>query len=358
MKILQLIQKQQYRGAEVFSCQLSNHLIRQGNEVVVMSIFDGVADLPFDGTVQSLSGRKARRYMDFSAWKKLAHFIKEFEPDIIQANAADTLKYAICSKMLHKWNVPVVYRNASSASFYIKDPFSKVFNAFLLKEVDLILSVSHASKEDINKLFPFTSGKTHVVPVGVEEFGVKKRKNAEGLKHILHIGSFTKEKNHFELLKIFKRVVEEDPNVVLDLIGEGPLLDEVKAYAEEKKVRHKINFIGGVENPLAHLQNADVLVLPSLIEGLPGVLLEAMYCRVPVIAYDVGGVGEIVIKNRGNLIEKNNSEAFIKKLKKILQDPGEGEIEQSYQMVREHYLNSQIALKFVKYYKKLVPKND
>ena len=358
MKILQLIQKQQYRGAEVFSCQLSNHLIRQGHQVEVMSIFDGEADLPFEGKIRSLSGKEDWRYIDFVGWKKLARFIDVFQPDIVQANAADTLKYAICSKIVCNWEVPVVFRNASSVGFYIKDPFSKAFNAFLLKRVDMILSVSHASKRDINSLFTFTTSKTFVVPVGVEEVIVKKRKRADGFKHILHIGSFTKEKNHFELIRIFERFVQEDPAVVLDLVGEGPLRKKLEDYASERKLRHKINFIGGVDNPMVYVQSADIIVLPSLIEGLPGVLLEAMYCRVPVIAYDVGGVSEILSPNKGNLIEKKDSEAFIKKLKQTMREPDKEQVEESYQMVRENYLNSGIALKFIDYYKKLVPEND
>ena len=354
MRILQLIQKQQYRGAEVFCCQLSNHLIRQGHQVEVMSIFDGEATLPFEGRVRSLSGKKKFRYTDLKGWRKLARFIEIFNPDIVQANAADTLKYAICSKMLFSWKVPVVYRNASSASFYIQDPFSKAFNAFLLRRVDMILSVSHASKKDINSLFSFTINKTFVVPVGVEEGIVKKEKDPDGFKHILHIGSFTKEKNHIELLKIFEKVVQEQPDVVLDLIGEGPLLKSVKAFADQRKIRNKINFVGGVDNPMLYVQSADVIVLPSLIEGLPGVLLEAMYCKVPVIAYDVGGVGEIISSGRGNLIEKRNSEAFLRKLQETLVKPDLEQVEESYQLVRENYLNSEIASRFVNYYKKLV----
>ena len=323
-----------------------------------MSIFDGEAHLPFEGKVQSLSGKQDWRYADFQGWKKLASFIKDFQPDIVQANAADTLKYTICSKIFYKWKVPVVYRNASSASFYIRDPFSKAFNAFLLKRVDMILSVSHASKKDINSLFSFTRDKTFVVPVGVEENVIKKENNSDGLKHILHIGSFTEEKNHFELLRIFKNIVQEDSGVVLDLIGEGPLLEKVEDYAKDKKIRNKINFIGGVDDPISYLKSADVIVLPSLIEGLPGVLLEAMYCRVPVIAYDVGGVREIVQPNRGNLIEKRNSEAFVEKLKQIIREPDKKQVEESFKMVRENYLNSEIALKFVNFYKKLVPQTD
>ena len=358
MKILQLIQKQQYRGAEVFSCQLSNHLIRQGHQVEVISIFDGEADLPFDGEVRSLSGKKDWRYIDLRGWKKLADFIKHFQPDVVQANAADTLKYAICSKIRHKWKVPVIYRNASSASFYIKDPLSKAFNSFLLKQVDMILSVSHASKKDINSLFPFTTKKTFVVPVGVEEGKVGKGEYGDGLKHILHIGSFTKEKNHFELLDIFEKVLQEESNVVLDLVGEGPLFNKVENYANEREIKHKVNFIGAVDNPLKYVQSADVVVLPSLIEGLPGVLLEAMYCKVPVIAYDVGGVSEIISPGAGNLIDKRDSEAFLKKLKETIKQPDQEQVEESYQMVRQKYLNSNIALKFVDYYEKLVPQNS
>lgn len=354
MRVLQLIQKQQYRGAEVFSCQLSNHLIRHGHEVEVMSIFDGDAELPFKGILRSLSGNEKWRYTDFKGWKKLASFIEVFKPDIVQANAADTLKYAVCSKILHNWEVPVIYRNASSPSFYINDPFAKAFNAFLLKRVDMILSVSQASKKDLNDLYSFTSGKTFVVPVGVEEQEVLKDTREDGLKHILHIGSFTKEKNHLELLEIFEKVLRENPHVVLDLVGEGPLFEKVQQHARENKLEDKVNFIGGVENPISYVQSADVIVLPSLIEGLPGVLLEAMYCRIPVVAYDVGGVGEIVSARSGNLIAKNDSGAFVEKLKEILEEPDEEQVEESYRMVQKDFLNSGIALKFIQFYEKVI----
>jgi len=95
LKILQLIQKKQYRGAEVFGCQLSNHLMALGHEVEVYSIYDGNAPLSFQGKeVKTLSRPKNRRFVDYVGWRKLARVIEEFEPDIIQANAADTLKYA------------------------------------------------------------------------------------------------------------------------------------------------------------------------------------------------------------------------------------------------------------------------
>ena len=66
-------------------------------------------------------------------------------------------------------------------------------------------------------------------------------------------------------------------------------------------------FYGWTVNPLDYIINADMLFLPSIIEGFPGVLLENMYCKSPVLANDVGGINEIIEhKQIGFLVEKSD----------------------------------------------------
>lgn len=354
MRILQLIQTEQYRGAEVFCCQLSNHLMEMGHEVEVVSIFEGDAVLPFRKQVKSLARSKNIRYVDIQGWKKLAEFIEIFKPDVVQANAADTLKYTVISKLLYKWDVPVIYRNASTASFYIKNPVTKAFNKWLLKNVNLIISVSKASKKDLNEIYPFTAKKTCVIPVGIEEKSFEGVLQTDRMKHILHIGSFTKEKNHKGVIEIFSRIAERNDHVILDLVGEGPLIKETEELVKNLNLEKRVNFKGVVRNPILEIRNSEVLILPSMIEGLPGVLLEAMYCRKPVVAYDVGGVSEIVKQETGNLIPGNDQEAFVKRVEEILDSPDAAEIEKAYQMVSDNFTNCYVALKFVNSYEKLV----
>ena len=102
MRILQIIQQKQYRGAEIFACQISSHLINLGHKVEIVSIYDGNALLPFKNKIPTLSSQDSNRYLDLQGWKKLADIIEGFKPDIIQANAADTLKYAVFSKLNYK----------------------------------------------------------------------------------------------------------------------------------------------------------------------------------------------------------------------------------------------------------------
>jgi glycosyltransferase involved in cell wall biosynthesis len=362
LRILQIIQKKQFRGAEIFASQLANHLQNSEHTVKVVSIYDGVARLPFSGEVESLNRRKLSRAFDPYGWQKLSGIVKNFKPDIVQANAADTLKYAVLSKLVFRWKAPLVYRNASTSSFYIKNYFSKMINSFLLKKIDLIVSVSHASLKDLNSLFPFTINKSVVIPVGVEEEHASFQPavanpyaNPEKI-NLLHIGSFTREKNHQGLIRIFKRILSRDANYHLNLIGSGPLISEIKMLVKDLDLTKNVEFLGEIENPQNHIKFSKFLLLPSFIEGLPAVILEAMYQETPVVAYDVGGVSEVIKNNKtGKLIKFNDEIGFCEAILHLDRDSdlrrkivGEGK-----KMVLEKYMNFRIKNLFEATYRKL-----
>src|SRR5680860_63566 len=291
MRILQLIQKTQTRGAEMFTCQLSNNLIEKGHQVKIVSLFEGKAKLPFNGEIYSLNAYLKNRFLDISAWRKLSKIIREFKPDIIQANAGDTLKYMVFSKILFGWKVPIVSRNASEVGRYLNSPFQKGINAFFYKNFEYVISVSQASEKDILSHFPFLSGKTTVIPVGLETISEIKKivLKPEDCQHIVHVGGFTFEKNHVGVLRIFQAIVNSNQKVHLHLVGDGPLKPMIEKEVNNMKLNSNITFYGFVDNPLSYIKAADVFILPSIIEGLPAVILEAMYCEIPVIAYNVGG---------------------------------------------------------------------
>ena len=355
LRVLQLIQKKQYRGAEIFACQLSGHLVDQGHEVEIYSIYEGEATLPFEGEVRSLDRTIDKRYYDLQGWKDLARIIKKFKPDVIQANAADTLKYAIFSRLIFKWGTPIIFRNASASSFFIKNEFSKKLNAFLLKRTEYIISVSEASKKDLNKMFPFTLDKSTVIPVGIEKNKSFEeiRKFSNSKKHILHVGSFTAEKNHAGLFEIFKIIHDKNPETVLHLIGDGPLRRKIEKLILKFNLKESVVLHGELNDPFPFIHKFDVLVLPSLIEGLPAVLLEAMYYKTPVVAYKVGGVDEIITPETGYAVEEGDSKSFINSVISALEhsEMNETMVERAYKMVIENYLNEDLAEKFIECYK-------
>ncbi len=354
MKILHLIQKPQHRGAETFTCQLAKHHKNLGMQVKIAGIFKGDADLNWDDELINLGGNPKSRFIDYKAWRNLNHLIQDFQPDIIQANAGDTLKYAIFSKKIFGWKTPIVFRNASEVGRYLRSVLQKRFNSYLYRNLVGIVSVSKASEKDILHHFPFLEGKTRVIPVGLEEiipnpinFSSKEK------KHIVHVGGFSFEKNHKGLLYIFKAVLKANPDTHLHLIGDGNLKPEIEKLVIMQKLQKKVTFYGFVQNPLDYIKAADVIVLPSIIEGLPGVLLEAMYCETPVVAYNVGGIPEIVNSSTGILVEKNNEKQFATGVISTLDQPDLSKVKNAWQMVKTEFLNKKLALEFLEFYKEL-----
>ena len=361
MKIIQLVQKPQLRGAEIFACQLSNHLELLGHEVLVISIFKGDAKLPFKGKIIHLERPAGKRFFDLKGWKKLNDIIKNFNPDIIQSNAADTLKFAVGSKIIFFWNNPLVFRNANKIGDFINSKSKFIFNRFLMSKVDFVISVSKECEIDFIRTFKYESNKIETVEIGVE--GNEPGKLPSDLipifekgKVITHIGGFVKEKNHFGLLRILKNVIETYPNLQLLLIGKGKLMDETKQLAKNLEIADNVHFLGYRNDVLEILKFSDAFVLPSLIEGLPGVILEAMFCRTPVIAYNVGGVKEVVIPGKtGWLLNKNDEMGFCRDLLISLENqPATNElIKNANAMIHHQFLNSKIAARFLGVYKKI-----
>lgn len=360
MKILQLIQKPQPRGAETFAAQLSENLEQQGHSSKLVALFSGNESVKFKKDYMLVGANAGARLWDANGWKKLADIISNTHPDVIQANAGDTLKYAVFSKVKHKWHQPIIFRNASTLSSYLKNPVQKIYSRFLLNRVDAIASVSEFSRCDIINLFPELAEKTLTIPIGLEpKIDVSNPFiNNSSFKtiNLVHVGGFTFEKNHLGLLRIYERITKLIPNVHLWLIGDGPLRNEVEAAVQRMGLLSCVSFTGFISNPLEYIAHGDALLLPSIIEGLPGVILEAMLYETPVIATNVGGISEIVIPNKtGWLIERGEEKAFAEAVSNCLANKNEtlSLVKHAVCMVEEKYMNKSIANSFANLYQKL-----
>jgi glycosyltransferase involved in cell wall biosynthesis len=358
LTILHLIQKPQLRGAEVFASQLSTHLNAQGHRAIIVFVFPGkAAPLPFTGEMKHLNGSPKKRLWDVKAWRTLAQIIKEEKPDVVQANAGDTLKYAVLSKLYFKWKQPIVFRNASTISLYIKTAPSKLLNGFFFKYASKIISVSGTSATDFAKLFPKYKERIVKVPIGIEETdfnGAENPLKGASKPVLVHVGGFTYEKNHVRLIAIFEEVLKRQPGASLHLVGSGPLQKQIEELVKQKGLQEQVKFYGFRGDVMQFIKNANVLLLPSIIEGLPGVILEAFYCKTPVVAYNVGGIGEIVINDKtGYLVPKGSEEAFADKVLAALNKTPYNEqlVQNAWQLATNEYLNTRIAGKFLDVYK-------
>lgn len=356
MRILQLIQKKQLRGAEIFACQLSQQLIQNGHEVRIIALQDGEAILPFS-TIELLKVN-TQLPVDWFACRKLHQLIRKWQPDVIQANAGDTVRTAVFSKLLFGWKVPIVMRNASTISRYITGGFKKRFYQFLVHRVSAVASVSDVSKADFISLFPHAASKIHLLPIGINVADFTDAITPVGFSnYILHVGGFTFEKNHLGLLEIFEQVLRHQPDALLVCAGDGPLFPEVKNLITQKKLERSVKLLGRRTDVPGLLKGASVLVLPSIIEGLPGIILEAMYAGVPVVAYNTGGIKQVLHADTGWIIEKEHPTIFAETVLNLLtgkEIKKEEKIGHAKRMVEENYTIEQVSVLFEQLYQKLI----
>lgn len=325
MKILQLIQKPQRRGAEIFASQLSYALQQLDHEVLLISIFEGKGQLDFTGRQIHLQRPLSKRFIDYKGWSIFSKIITEFQPDIIQANAADTLKFAVFSKLFFRWKQPIIYRNANQMGNFIKNVWQKRFNQFLLNQVLGIASVSQASQDDLLKTFHFPSYQCKLIPIGIVSREIdEKLGEATSFQFnqpfLLQIGGLVPEKDPLGMLYIINSLQDKSINLVF--VGSGPLEGKLKQEIKRLRLQDRVQLIPNQVNIFPILSQATALVMSSKTEGLPGVILEAMYCMVPVIAYGVGGSPEVLKTGEtGFCITPGDSNAFLSAIQTLLQLP-------------------------------------
>lgn len=124
------------------------------------------------------------------------------------------------------------------------------------------------------------------------------------------------------LLTAFARIVDRLPDWTLEVVGDGPLLDELRQLACKLGISERVAFRGHVTNPLDYMLEASVFILPSRFEGMPNSLLEAMAAGLPPIVSDASpGPLELVEDGAtGLVVPVDDAEALAQAMLRLAQD--------------------------------------
>lgn len=120
---------------------------------------------------------------------------------------------------------------------------------------------------------------------------------------VINVGKFSEEKNLAKVISVFHALSASEPEAVLVIVGKGgnDLEDEIRARVDRLGLNDRVRYLGVRSDVPQLMLQSDVLLFPSLREGLPGVVLEACAAGTPVIASDVPGTLEIA--SRFDLVE-------------------------------------------------------
>jgi len=361
VKVLQVIQKPQLRGAEIFACQLTLELQKSGVEVDVVYLFGDVpADWPFKSlNIRPLHGNQKKRFWDFAGYRKLARMISQGGYHLVQANAGDTLKYAVLAKKLFGFRAPLVYRNANKMSDFFTGSFHRKLNQWFLSACDYFISVSENCRQDLMGIVKKASHNSVTIPIGTYLFNdVRSLESRSGdYPVILNVGSLVPEKNHIFLIDVFAAFFSRHKKGCLWIVGDGRLRMALEEKVRANDLVGRVKFWGYRNDVISILKSADVMLVTSKIEGLPAVILEAMACEVPVVSSDVGGIPEIIDHGiSGYCIKEWNIQEYLSCLElSIFNTEGRNMIiGNGRKTVADHYLMAAKAQEFKNIYQQIL----
>lgn len=251
-----------------------------------------------------------------------------------------------------------------------KSGIVRKLTAAILKNADEVIVVGEALKENALKLYPLPDKQLHVISMGVDTgvFCKLPPSAYEGLVPpgknpvFLYVGNIIRAKGLIELLDSFKKVLSIYPDASLYMIGSR----KDKVFADELLNKIRLENLPSIhfkdpmpQKEIAKWMNAaDVLVLPSHIEGFGLVALEAMATGLPVVGSRVGGLEYLLADGRGLLFDRGDSEMLAEAMLTALND-SDGRLDQEkIQAVVEENSNEAILAQLLRIYEGMNPSNE
>ncbi|MDR4472689.1 MAG: glycosyltransferase family 4 protein [Nitrospira sp.] len=265
----------------------------------------------------------------------LARVFRQFRPDVVHTHKyKDSILGSIVARytgvphvvrVVHGMPEPFQgLRNVKMSAYMIADRF------VTRRLVDKVIAVSSEIEQVLGRLYG--QGRLVCIHNGIDLEAVRvttqradKRKEwgVDGKAILIGtVGRLAPVKGHAVLLEAFRILSQFHPNVVLIFVGDGPLRVELEAEANRMGLGRTVIFSGHQEQSYDFINMMDVFVLPSLHEGIPMVLLEALALRRPVVASRVGGIPEVLAHSySGVLVSPNNPEELATAIQSLIENP-------------------------------------
>jgi glycosyltransferase involved in cell wall biosynthesis len=262
---------------------------------------------------------------------RLAEILKEQGVDILHCHHHKAAFYGTIAGKIAK--VPVILSHVHGLG-RTRNINRKLQNYFLMPHIDKILAVGGAVKDDILKTNPSVKPEK-VMNIGnsidydyysnsnYDRKSVREKYNIPSDAFVFAAaGRLAETKGQKYLIEAFTKIKNRIPNAKLLFAGTGQLKEELEEKAAELGCEDSVHFLGRVDNMPQFYRGIDCFVLPSLAEGLPRTLIEAMAAGVLCIASSVGGIPEILDNGRlGFLVQAENPDELADMMQKAINLP-------------------------------------
>lgn len=337
-KILYVITKSNWGGAQAYVFDLATHLPKEYEAVVALG-GDGVLKSRLEKAgVRTISlsslARDVSILSDFFVLKKLVSLYKEERPDIVHLNSSKIGGLGALAGRIVK--VPNIIFTAHGWAFREERPETQKLAIKFLSWLTILLShsVITVSERDAREgcAFPFAKNKITLVHNGISETIALSKDAARKMLSpqdtantflIGTVGELHKNKGHIYAIEAFNSV-QLKYNAIFYIIGEGEERGVLLKKIADLGLQSKVILLGNRKDAVTLLPAFDVFLFPSVKEGLPYTILEAGLAGLPVIASAVGGIPEIIIDmGSGILVRPKSPDEIAKAFDFLLSHPKE-----------------------------------
>ena len=322
MKIIQIMPEFGLAGAEVMCEALCYELAAAGHRVIVVSMYDYHSPITerLESAGIEIRYLNKKSGLDLSMIGKMRRLFRAERPDVIHTHRY-VMQYAIPAAILArvKRRVHTVHNVADQEVGRSARMLNRIFyRCFSVTPVAL----SERVKQTVVELYSLKEEKVPVVLNGIDLSACmpKEGYEAKGDFTVLHIGRFSEQKNHLCLLEAFEKLHRAHADARLQLIGDGERREEIERFIAEHGLGDCVALLGLQSRVHSYLHDADVFVLPSLYEGIPMTLIEAMGTGLPIVASRVGGVPDMIADGEQGLLCEPSAEHVAACLERLYTD--------------------------------------
>ena len=281
-------------------------------------------------------GREIHWRNDFIAFWKMFRLLRQIRPIIVHTHTA---KAGMLGRLAAKLaGVPIIVHTFHGHVFHSyfnrrKTQFFLAIERFLARFTDAVITLSPKQRQEILGYGIGRPDKVCAIGLGldlqafVDSKGVRGRLRRElqlkpDVPLVGIVARLVPVKGFPYFLQAVKFVLAKHPECVFAIAGDGELREALEKEAEDLGIRESLRFLGFRQNLPEVYADFDFAVLSSLNEGLPVTLIEAMAAGKPVVATDVGGVGDLVQSGKsGFLVPPKDSAALAEAILRMLELP-------------------------------------
>ena len=323
MKIMQVIPYFCFGGAEIMCENLTYALKNAGQEVFAVSLYHDrtpIARRMEEAGIRIVYLDK-KLGLDLSMVPKLIKIIRRERPDVVHTHL-DVIKYAVLAAKLAGVK-KCVHTVHSLADREAEGRVQKIINGFYFRRGwSVPVALTPEVQSSVSEFYGLPLSRVPVIYNGIDLSRCVPKTTYETGETvtILHVGRFDVPKNHPGLLEAFRLLLETHPECRLRLVGDGELRPDMEKLAREKGIADFVEFCGMQSNVYPYLHDADIFTLPSIYEGNPMTIIEAMGTGLPIVASRVGGIPDMISDGESGLLVEPEPQSICAGLTRLVGD--------------------------------------